>query len=166
MTVTMMGATMKITLDAARSLQEQKQRRQKREERERRERQKNSPSAKAKRRTEQARRDESTRLYKARYEAEAADEKAVPLYEAVLEHVDIRDPKFGKLRARLVITLKRVIAEQECHSTYFNRNDAELTKELARAKEILALLEAQDDAPAATLGTITFRSRSTKGAGP
>jgi hypothetical protein len=139
-----MGATMKITLDAALALQEQKRRRQEREERQRRERQKNSPAEKAKREQRRIDSDESMRLFLASREAEQADDDEPPLYQVILEHFDIRDPKFSKLRARLVITLKHIVAEREYSATYrFNRNDPGqgVARELARAKEILTMLE-------------------------
>jgi hypothetical protein len=143
-----MEATMKMTLETARALQEQKRRRQERQELEQRERRNNSPAEKSKRETKQADRDESLRLYMASSKAESADDEEPPLHEVVLEHVDVRDPKFAKLRARLVITVKRIIAEREYAATYrFNRNDPELAQELTRAREVLALLEGRADPP-------------------
>jgi hypothetical protein len=132
---------MKMTLETARALQEQKRRRQERQEREQRERRNNSPAEKQRREERERKRrktEEWWPLYKAQHEAEQRDDEAAPLYEVILDHVDIADPKFATLRARLIVSVKRSIAELECSLN--GRRDDNEERRLARAREILATL--------------------------
>jgi hypothetical protein len=129
---------MKMTLETARALQEQKRRRQERQEREQRERHKNTPAVKQRREERERKREEWWPLYKAQHDAEQRDDEAAPLYEVILDHVDIADPKFAVLRARLIISVKRPIAELECSLN--GRRDDNEERRLARAREILATL--------------------------
>jgi hypothetical protein len=129
---------MKITLESALVLQEQKRRRKEREEREQRERHKNAPAVKQRREERERKSEEWWPLYKTQHEAKQRDDEAAPLYEVILDHVDIADPKFAALRPRLIISVKRPIAELECSLN--GRRDDNEERRLARAREILATL--------------------------
>jgi len=63
-----------------------------------------------------------------------------PLYETVLDHVDVLAPEHASLRARIVLEVKRVIAESEYEASW-RGDDPKRMRRLAKAKELLALLE-------------------------
>jgi hypothetical protein len=106
----------------------------------------NTPSAKRKK----AGRDERDRLRAAHRDADHAEEEAPPLHEVIAEAFDLSDPElwrsnsFAMLRPRLIISVKRTIAELEYeqHSYRWLRNDEEHSRRMAKAKELVALLEA------------------------
>jgi hypothetical protein len=82
------------------------------------------------------------RLVRAQYDAESAEAKERPLYEIILEYVDITDPKFEKLRARIGVSVKLTITTCEYGSVSWRMgNDEERKRRLARAKEILTLVD-------------------------
>jgi hypothetical protein len=105
----------------------------------------NTPSEKRRK----AEREESDRLYRAHRDADRADEEAPPLHEVLAEAFDLSDPElwrsnsFAMLRPRLIVNVKRTIAELEYqqHSYRWRRNDEELVRRLGKARELQALLE-------------------------
>jgi len=106
------------------------------------ERQRNTPSAKRRR----AERQERIRLFRASREAEEADDDAQPLYEMIADAFDLTDPelwrsnRFAMLRPRLIVSVRRAIATLEYESLH--HPDETEQRRLARAREILTLLEA------------------------
>ena len=59
-------------------------------------------------------------------------------YEVIIQYVDIADPKFARLRARLVISVK---LDRRCeYRASWRLSDKERERRLTRAREILALL--------------------------
>jgi hypothetical protein len=101
-------------------------------------------------------RAERSHLLDATFDADWANEKAAPFYEIFAEAFDLADPdlwksnSFSMLRPRLIIEARAAIAnlEYELHEErrikrrFQRRSPApELEYKLARAREILALLE-------------------------
>jgi hypothetical protein len=86
-------------------------------------------------------------LYKADYEEHVA-EREEPLHEALADALDFSDPElwksnsFARLRDRLIIHLRAVIAETEADRLQL-KDDRD--RRLKRAREILGLL--QSDSP-------------------
>jgi hypothetical protein len=113
---------------------EAEQERKKRLKRERRE---NTPAKKRKREEWQQKRGESYQRWMERWQAQEADDAERPLYEVVLDHVDIAAPEHTPLRRRLIIAINREIAELS------GLESAVDGKRVVRAREILAQLEAQ-----------------------
>jgi hypothetical protein len=105
----------------------------------------NTPSEKRRK----AVREEQDRLWTAHRDADRADDESPPLHEVLAEAFDLSDPElwrsnsFAMLRPRLIISVRRTIAELEYeqHSCRWLRNDQEHSRRLAKAKELLALLE-------------------------
>jgi hypothetical protein len=94
-----------------------------------------------------AEREERDRLSKARWDAEDADRKEPPLHEVLAEAFDLTDPNlwrsnsFAMLRPRLIISVRRTIADLENNFGWWNSKD-DKSRRLAKAKELLAILEA------------------------
>jgi hypothetical protein len=145
-----------LQLEAALAIQDRKKRLEAKKaaekERRARERHKKSPAEKQRReeRERKRKREEWWPLYKAQREAEQRDDAEAPLYEVILDHVDIADPKFAALRARLIVSVKRPIAELEC--SLIGRRDDHEERRLARAREILATLTPPHAAEPRTAG--------------
>ncbi len=116
---------------------------QERKRRLEREKKQNQPAVKAKREASARESADSMRLFTAHMDAENADGREPPLYEVVLDHIDIADPKFSKLRARIVVSAKLTIAQAEYGMGTWRWAKGEPERRLARAKEILALLEGE-----------------------
>jgi hypothetical protein len=112
---------------------EAEQQRKKRLKSERRE---NTPAKKRKREERQQERDEKYRRLMERWQAEKADDAERPLYEVVLDHVDISAPEHAELRRRLIIAINLEIADLSLLESSVDE------KRVVRAREILAQLEA------------------------
>jgi hypothetical protein len=102
-----------LRLEAAVAIQERKKRLEEKKAAKKEHRRKNSPSEKQRREEHGRKRDDSMRLFQARMDAENSDAREPPLYEVVLEHIDIADPKFAPLRGRLIVSVKRAITDAE-----------------------------------------------------
>jgi hypothetical protein len=143
-----------LQLEAALAIRDRKKRLEAKKaaekERRARERHKKSPAEKQRREERERKREEWWPLYKAQREAEQRDAAEAPLYEVILDHVDIADPKFAALRARLIVSVKRPIAELEC--SLIGRRDDHEERRLARAREILATLTPPHAAEPRTAG--------------
>jgi hypothetical protein len=100
----------------------------------------NVPSAKRKREEHARQRADSMRLFTAHMDAEQCDAQERPLYEIVIEHIDITDAKNAPLRARMIVSVRLAIADVEYRETWRHSTE-ERTRRLARAREILAMLE-------------------------
>jgi hypothetical protein len=102
-------------------------------------------------------REENDRLWHNSHDAEYEEKKAPPFYEIFAEAYDLTDPKlwrsnsFAMIRPRLILEVKTAIAQLE-YDVHCYRNKskptswkaeqlAELEPKLARAREILALLD-------------------------
>jgi hypothetical protein len=108
--------------------------------------------------------ERSRQLSQARWRAEERDDDETPLWESIADAFDFSDPNlwrsnsFASLRPRLVIWMQRIVAELEedlDHAAkrrhpwggkpepadFPKRRVARLAPKLARAREILALLE-------------------------
>jgi hypothetical protein len=107
------------------------------------ERRRQTSSAKRRREQREQSRKEWHRLFEAENEAEERDEEATPLYEVVLNTLDLTDPElwrsnsFAALRERLILSVQYEIAKLEMASYYEGRTNPE---RLNRASEILRLL--------------------------
>jgi hypothetical protein len=103
----------------------------------------NTPSGKRR----LAEREEKDRLLRAHFESEWADENALPLHEVLAEAFDLTDPdlwrsnSFAMLRPRLIVSIKRTIAELEYDIAHGFTLQREPRVRLSKAKELLALLE-------------------------
>jgi hypothetical protein len=106
----------------------------------------NAPAVKRKREERERRSTDAMRAWTAHMDAERCDAGEPPLYEVILQHVDIADPKFARLRARLVVSVKLAIADCE-YRPLCRLSDGERERRLTRAREILALLEDDGRAP-------------------
>jgi hypothetical protein len=106
----------------------------------------NAPAVKRKREERERRRGDSMRLFTAHMDAERCDAGEPPLYEVIIENVDIADPKFARLRARLVISVKLAIADCEYRASW-RLSNSERERRLTRAREILALLDDDGGTP-------------------
>jgi hypothetical protein len=97
-------------------------------------------------------RAEGVRLLRAMSDAHWAERSATPFYEIFAEAFDLADPNlwksnsFAMVRPRLLIEVRAAIADLECeihrrspHAKY--RKPLEAESKLARAREILALLD-------------------------
>jgi hypothetical protein len=93
-----------------------------------------------------AERAERERLWTAHMDAHRADEQAPPLHEVLAEAFDLSDPNlwrsnsFAMLRPRMIISVRRTIAELECE---LRCDDGRWRRKerFAKARELLALLE-------------------------
>ena len=117
--------------------------RQAREERLRRDRERRAKQPSEIRRRQQ--REEKRRLFDAYLKADWEDQQAEstdPLYEIIADVIGLADPElwksnsFARLRARLIVRLRAVIADLEHGSNIW----AGSKERLARAKEVLTLL--------------------------
>jgi hypothetical protein len=101
------------------------------------------------RKQERAERD---RLWDEHWQAEAKERNAPPFFEIFAEAFDLADPElwrsnsFAMVRPRLLLEVKAAVAELQCraleqHYRYPKHRDPELEHSLARAREILKLLD-------------------------
>ena len=96
-----------------------------------------------------AERAERERLWTAHTDADRADEQAPPLHEVLAEAFDLSDPNlwrsnsFAMLRPRMIISVRRTIAEleYELHCDHGRWRRKEQEQRLAKARELMALLE-------------------------
>jgi hypothetical protein len=127
-----------LQLEAALAIQDRKKRLEAKKaaekERRARERHKKSPAEKQRREERERKSADSMRLFIAYMDAQRCDANERPLYEVIIESVDIADPKFSVLRARIVVSVKLEIAKYE------HLPGDEQQRRLARAREILTTL--------------------------
>jgi hypothetical protein len=126
-----------LRLEAALAIQERKQREKDRLERERRE---NQPAVKRKREEREKKREEDSKRWEEHSKAEVAERKELPLYEVIIDHLDVLDPKHDALRRRLIVAVKLAI-QARSYDYHWSLSKEEIEGRRARAKEILALLE-------------------------
>jgi hypothetical protein len=101
-------------------------------------------------------REEEERRFHVLVEAESDDQEEPPLWEVVADALDFADPElwksnsFARLRGRLIVSLKAAIADHEYRLARWGRHLGEDDEQqLARAREILALLTGGPAAAAA-----------------
>ena len=98
------------------------------------------------------RREEKNRLFAAQMDAEQKDRDESPLYEVIADAFDLADPElwrsnsFARLRCRLIISVRAAIANSE-YARSRGWSDKESEKRLARARDILDLLQPDAGAP-------------------
>jgi hypothetical protein len=99
--------------------------------------------------TRDQRRATARRLFSAKMEADLRDEEELPLWEVLAQAFDFTDPdiwrsnSFAVMRPRLIISIKRTIAELEHMGSWLS--DESEAKRLTYAKQVLSLLEVEPE---------------------
>jgi hypothetical protein len=91
--------------------------------------------------------EEKMAQWRVRWDLEADDHRAPPLWEALHDVFDFADPElwrsnsFAVLRPRLVVHLRAVVAKLEQERSSYRNADPDQEAELAKARKVLAAME-------------------------